>query len=42
MHRTERSSHLAQQPDIYELQTVTNNYMSVRSTDTTLCGQPNL
>ena len=41
-HRTELSSHMAQQPNIYDLQTVTNNYLSVHSTDTTLGGRPNL
>ena len=29
MHRTELSSSLAQQPNIYHLQMVTNNYLSV-------------
>ena len=42
IHRTELPSHLAQQPNIYHLQMVTNNYLSVQSTDTTLGGQPNL
>ena len=41
-HGTEPSSHLAQQPNIYDLQTITYNYLSVWSTDKTLCGQPNL
>ena len=41
-HRTEPSSHLAQQPNIYDLQTITYNYLLVQSTDMTLCGQPNL
>ena len=40
--RTEIPSHLAQQPNIYELQIVTIKYLSVWSTDTTLCGRPNL
>ena len=42
MQRTEPSSHLAQQPNIYDLQIVTNNYLSVHSTDMTLGGRPNL
>ena len=39
--RTEPSSHLAQQPNIYELQIVTINYL-VHSDDMTLCGRLNL
>ena len=42
MHRTELSSPLAQHPNIYDLQIVRYNYLSVRSTKTTLRGRPNL
>ena len=42
MHRTELSSPLAQHPNIYDLQIVTYNYLSVRSTDMTLHGRPNI
>ena len=37
-HRTKPTSHLTQQPNIYDLQTVTNNYLSVHSIDMTLGG----
>ena len=40
--RTEMPSHMAQHPNTYHLQMVTNNYLSVQSTDTTLGGRPNL
>ena len=36
-HKNKPSSHLAQQPNIYDLQTITYKYLSVWSTDTTLC-----
>ena len=39
---SEPSSHMAQHPNIYDLQTVTNNYLSVHSADMTLGGRPNL